>query len=85
MEKLSYHGRALKVHVDPTGNTVMVRSVKLSTANSSKAPTWRASYRCWMTGNSSWVTRDDGWWTSAYAELDGERRDNNLYWFGPPE
>jgi hypothetical protein len=22
---------------------------------------------------------------SAYAELDGERRDNNLYGFGPPE
>jgi hypothetical protein len=22
---------------------------------------------------------------SAYAELDGERRDNILYWFGPPK
>jgi hypothetical protein len=31
------------------------------------------------------VTRDDDWWASAYAELDGERRDNNLYWFSPPE
>jgi hypothetical protein len=25
------------------------------------------------------------WGASVYAELDGERIDNNLYWFGPSE
>jgi hypothetical protein len=30
-------------------------------------------------------TRDGVRWASACAELDGERRDNDLYWFSPPE
>jgi hypothetical protein len=29
------------------------------------------------------VTRNDVRWASTYAELDGERKDSDLYWFWP--
>jgi hypothetical protein len=67
MKKPSCNGRALKVHVDPNRNTVMVRSVERWTVNSPMA-------------NCHGVTRDDGQWASTYVELDGERkRTNDLY------
>jgi hypothetical protein len=39
MEKLRCHETTLKVHVDPVGNTVMMRSAELSNAITPKAPT----------------------------------------------
>ena len=43
-----------KMKVDPVEKIMLSRSVELSDANSSKAPTWRASCQCLMTGNPSW-------------------------------
>ena len=40
--------------VIPTEKIMSSRSAELSIVKSPKAPTWRASCRCLMTGNSSW-------------------------------
>ena len=60
-----------KMKVDPVEKIMLSRSVELSDANSPKAPTWRASCRCFTIDSLPRGYPGQFVRPSAHAELDG--------------